>query len=136
MPGGIAHWFLNTCTYVCHQSSSNILQYFSIISRHCSQVPEIWKNANVTSVFKKGSRTEAANYLPISLTSVPSKLLEHITHSHIMKHLEQHNILTGSRHCVRAQWLTETQLMPTIHFISPDNNETIDVAVLYFSKAI
>jgi hypothetical protein len=30
-------------------------------------LPDIWKNANVSPIFKKGKRFEAVNYRPISL---------------------------------------------------------------------
>ena len=98
-PDGIQPWFLNTYATQLAQILHNIFQ----LSVDCSQVPEAWKNANVTAIFKKGSRTEAANYRPISLTSVASKLLERIIRSHVMKHLEQHNILTDSQHGFRAK---------------------------------
>ena len=102
-----------------------------------SQVPEAWKNANVTAIYKKGSRAEAANYRPISLTSVASKLLGRIIHSHVMKHLEKHNILTDSQHGFRAKRSTETQLIQTIHDISKslDKKEIVDMAILDFTKA-
>eukprot|EP00061_Rhincodon_typus_P002814 g18530.t1 len=34
------------------------------------RVPEVWKIANVTPLFKKGIRQKTENYRPISLTSV------------------------------------------------------------------
>ena len=37
-------------------------------------VPSKWKKAHISPIFKKGSRSEAANYQPISLTSVLCKL--------------------------------------------------------------
>ena len=40
------------------------------------RLPEQWKEANVTPIFKKGSRKEPGNYRPISLTSVPRKVME------------------------------------------------------------
>ena len=36
-----------------------------------------WTNANISAVFKKGSNVEPANYQPVSLASVCSKILEH-----------------------------------------------------------
>jgi len=42
------------------------------------QLPSDWLTANISSVFKKGDRSKAENYRPISLTSVACKLLEHI----------------------------------------------------------
>ena len=132
-PDGIPPWFLNTYPAQLAPILHNIFQ-LSVDSR---QVPEAWKNANVTAIFKKGSRTEAANYRPISLTSVASKLLEHIIHSHVMKHLELHNILTDSQHGFGTKRSTETQLIQTIHDISKslDKKETVDMAILDFTKS-
>ena len=69
-PDSIPPWFLNTYAAQLAPILHNIFQ----LSVDSSQVPEAWKNANVTTICKKGSRTEVANYLPISLTSVASKL--------------------------------------------------------------
>ncbi|CAK1599743.1 unnamed protein product [Parnassius mnemosyne] len=41
-------------------------------------VPKSWKLANVQSVPKKGSRTDPANYRPISITSIFCKIMERI----------------------------------------------------------
>ena len=35
-----------------------------------SVIPTDWRRTNVTPIFKKGSRQSAANYRPLSLTSV------------------------------------------------------------------
>ena len=132
-PDGIPPWFMNTYAAQLAPIFHNIFQ----LSVDSSQVPEAWKNANVTAIFKKGSRTEAANYRPISITSVASKLLEHIIHRHVMKHLELHNMLTDSQHEFRAKRSTETQLIQIIHYISKslDKKETVYVAILDFNKA-
>ena len=42
------------------------------------EVPDEWKLANVTPLFKKGNKKEVKNYRPISLTSLIVKLLEKI----------------------------------------------------------
>lgn len=101
------------------------------------RVPENWKNANVCGVFKKGDKTDPSNYRPISLTCVASKILAHIIHSHIMKHLEQFKILSDLQHGFRAKRSTVTQLILTIHDMAKaiQGNDSMHAAVLDFSKA-
>jgi hypothetical protein len=62
------------------------------------EVPEDWKTANVTPIFKKGSKAERGNYRPVSLTSVCCKLLEFILRDKMMQHLLDTNLLNQSQH--------------------------------------
>ena len=48
------------------------------------EIPKEWTLANISPLFKKGDRSLACNYRPVSLTCVPCKLLEHILWSNIM----------------------------------------------------
>ena len=52
------------------------------------EIPKEWSLANICPLFKKGDRSLACNYRPVSLTCVPCKLLEHIVCSNIMAHLD------------------------------------------------
>ena len=56
-------------------------------------VPLEWKEANITALFKKGSRNKSVNYGPVSLTSVICKLLETILRDHMMDFLIKHQTL-------------------------------------------
>jgi hypothetical protein len=67
------------------------------------KVPEEWKSANITPLFKKGDRSAPVNYRPVSLTSVCSKVIEHIIHSHIIKHMDKLGLLTDSQHGFRKR---------------------------------
>lgn len=58
--------------------------------REC-RVYSIWKVARYTPVFKKDDPTEMSNYCPLSLLSVPSKILEACVADMITKHVFSKN---------------------------------------------
>jgi len=60
------------------------------------EVPADWKLVNVIPIYKKGVRDVPANYRPISLTSVPEKLLEKITFGAIERHLKNNAVTRHS----------------------------------------
>ena len=57
-------------------------------------LPDDWKNANVTAIFKKGNKSEPGNYRPVSLTSIVCKVQESILRDAVIEHLEQQKILS------------------------------------------
>ena len=73
------------------------------------EIPQDRRDALVVPIFKKGERHIAANYRPVSLTSISCKILERIIHSNIMKHLDANKILTNTQHGLRKKRSTETQ---------------------------
>ena len=92
----------------------------------------------MTPLYKKGPRNIAANYRPASLTSVVSKMLEHMIFSSSMKHLNSYKTLTPSQHGFRSKRSCETQLISTIQGISKNlksRKDQVDVILLDFAKA-
>ncbi|KGL83511.1 hypothetical protein N309_08491, partial [Tinamus guttatus] len=57
------------------------------------EVPEDWKKANVTAVFKKGKKEDPGNYRPVSLTSVPGKVMERLMLAVVSRHMEDKKVL-------------------------------------------
>ena len=116
---------------------SPYLCYIFNMSISTGSVPSDWRSANITCLFKKGERSAAANYRPVSLTSVPCKMLEHIIFRHIMLHLEEHDILVEYQHGFRKKRSCESQLVITMEDVarSMDTRKQIDMLVLDFSKA-
>ena len=100
-------------------------------------IPAVWKEGLITPVFKKGDRSIASNYRPISLTSICCKLQEHIIHGNIMAHLDKHKILSDDQHGFRKRRSCETQLIITLNDLAKGLNskQQIDAVLLDFSKA-
>ena len=100
-------------------------------------VPEDWKKASINAIYKKGDKTSPANYRPVSLTSVSCKMMEHIIHSSVMKHLNANSILVNYQHGFRTGHSCDTQLIQTIDDFSKtiDDKYQTDVIILDFSKA-
>ena len=61
-------------------------------------VPSEWKEANITPLFKKGSRKKPEHYRPVSLTSVVCKLLETLIRDHMVEFLVKHKLINTSQH--------------------------------------
>ena len=101
------------------------------------RVPAHWKQALVTPIFKKGDKSKAVNYRPVSLTSICCKLQEHIVHHSIMNHLDSLHILNDAQHGFRKRRSCETQLVLTLQDLAKglDDREQIDAVLLDFSKA-
>ena len=60
--------------------------------------PSEWKEANITPIFKKGSKNKPDNYRPVSLTSVVCKLLETLIRDHMVEFLVKHTLINTSQH--------------------------------------
>ena len=57
-------------------------------------IPSEWKHAVVTPVYKSDPKTDPANYRPISVIPVFSKILERAVHRMVYTYLQQHNLLS------------------------------------------
>jgi len=62
------------------------------------EVPEDWRKASVTPVFKKGKKEDPGNYRPVSLTSIPGKVMEQLILEVIMKQVEEKKVIRSSQH--------------------------------------
>jgi Reverse transcriptase (RNA-dependent DNA polymerase)/Endonuclease-reverse transcriptase len=100
-------------------------------------VPEDWRTANVTPIYKKGQKSDPGNYRPVSLTSVCSCLLESIIKDQIVEHLERSGVIRGTQHgfmkgcsCVTNLLVFLEKLMAEV-----DNGAAVDIVYLDFAKA-
>ena len=91
----------------------------------------------MSPIFKKGNKSDPANYHPISLTCTLCKVLEHIVASNLTKHLANSNILFELHHGFREKRSCETQLVMLVDEISKNMQivQQTDLILLDFSKA-
>ena len=74
-------------------------------------IPDDWRNAYISAIFKKGARNRAENYRPISLTSIVCKLMESIIKEHVIHHLIENNLISLKQFGFISGRSTVTQLL-------------------------
>ena len=82
---------------IVEQISTPLAKLFNL-SLEEGIVPSEWKEANITPLFKKGSRNKPENYRPVSLTSVVCKLLETLIREHMVEFIVKHKLINTSQH--------------------------------------
>jgi hypothetical protein len=71
----------NIPAHILKDCASDLAQILTMIfqtSMEEGNILDDWTQANVTAIYKKGSRQDPANYRPVSLTSLCCKLLKHV----------------------------------------------------------
>ncbi|KFQ41139.1 hypothetical protein N333_05105, partial [Nestor notabilis] len=81
---------------VLKELANEVAQPLSIIferSWQSGEVPDDWKKGNVTPIFKKGKVEDPGNYRPVTLTSVPGKILEHILLESMIRPMKNNEVV-------------------------------------------
>ena len=93
-PDEINPRLLKELSSVIAEPLAKLLQY-SLVQ---GVVPNDWREANITALFKKGSKSASQNYISVTLPSVICKLMESIIKDKIIKHLNIFTLINGSQH--------------------------------------
>lgn len=133
-PDGLSsHMLRNTASAI----ASNLADLFNL-SLTKGVLPSAWKLSNITPVFKgKGDPRSVTNYRPISLLSIPSKLLERIVHNRLLKYLTTNKLLSSRQFGFRPASSTQEALLAVTKDWSSSLDKGTSVAAVFFdlSKA-
>jgi len=101
------------------------------------ELPDVWKMATVTPIFKKGQSCDPGNYRPISLTCILCKVMESIIKDVVIKYLLDNKLITKQQHGFLARHSTCSQLLETVNDWSLALNlrNSVDTVYVDFKKA-
>ncbi|GAB0208068.1 mitochondrial enolase superfamily member 1 [Grus japonensis] len=96
-----------------------------------------WRLANVTPIYKKGQKEDPGNYRPVSLTSVPGKVMEQFILSALTRQVQDNQGIRPSQHGFMKGRSCLTNLISFYDKVTRlvDEGKAVDVIYLDFSKA-
>ena len=132
-PDGIPAAMIKGAKRVFSNLLSNIMR--STMDFGC--IPSILKTAYITPIHKGESRSEPANFRPVSLTSHLVKTFERLIRKQLVSYLERNKLMDDNQHGSRAGRSTLSQLLEHQDEILKELEEgnNVDAVYLDFSKA-
>ena len=99
--------------------------------------PDVWKQANISPVFKKGDRQKKKNYRPVSLLSSTGKVLERLVFNKVYDYCKNNDLLTWRNSGYKNMDSTTNRLIYIVNKIYKhmDNKEDTCLVFLDQSKA-
>ena len=101
------------------------------------KIPDDWKRAKISAIYKKGDKCSANNYRPVSLTSVVCKVMEKIIRKHVMDHMKTNNLFSNKQYGFISGRSTSLQLLEVLDKWTEalDTGQYIDCVYMDFRKA-
>ena len=79
------------------------------------KIPDEWRSAIVTPLYKGGISSAVSNYRPVSLTRVACKIMERIIASEMISYLHAHDVISKQQHGFLSRRCTESNLLECLN---------------------
>ena len=112
----------------------SLTKLFNTVLRS-SRYPAIWKQANITPIFKKGNRQDKENYRPVSLLSNVGKVFERLIFDKLYTFCEERSILTWRNSGYRKMDSTSNQLIHVVNNIYKNMDNREDSALIFLDQS-
>ena len=94
-----------------------------------------WKQEHVTPIYKSGDRYLPASYRPISLTSIPCKILERLIKKSILDHLQRNNLISDMQYGFLPWGACYTNLMLFMDSLTQTRDDGLISDAIFFDFA-
>ena len=129
----VSLYFLKNCS----EELSGVLEIIYKKSLAEGEIPDELREANITPIFKRGSKLTASNYRPVSLTSICCKVMEGIMRDTLNRHFIEHKLISPNQHGFVHKKSCVTNLLECQDVVSRllNSNKSVDVLYTDFEKA-
>ena len=74
--------------------SHPLRKIFQILIKKTASIPNDWKEGKSSAIYKKGNKSLASNYRPVSITSIQCKCMKKIIRKHIIEYMKENCLLS------------------------------------------
>ena len=100
-------------------------------------VPTEWREAVISAIFKKGNKSLAGNYRPVSLTSIICKIMETLVRDSVIEYMNKNKLFTNKQYGFISKRSTSLQLLEVLDQWTEalDEGKNIDCIYMDYQKA-
>jgi len=120
--------------------SFSLAEPLSLLFTSCQSVgkiPDEWRLAIVTPLYKGGISSAVTNYRPVSLTCVACKIMERIMASEMLSYLRAYDVISKQQHGFLSRRCTESNLLECLNdwTLALHNRKSVIALYVDFAKA-
>ena len=95
------------------------------------KMPDVFKLAKISPLYKKGDRFKATNYRPVAVLPSMSKIIEKVVIGRLRNHLESNGLLSDNQNAYRAHRSVTTAVLQLYDSILKCQEKAVDSACIF-----